>query len=261
MSALRSLRPTPALVVAMVALVAAMSGAAVALPGKATVSTNDIKKQAITKKLIAKGAVGSKQIIGKSIKGNRLKDGAVKDKQIADGTITGAKVADDTLTDAKSSDYDVIGDAGVVRVTATEAGTEAAAQAAAPETELFSKGGLTLYAKCFRDTTGAGTVFGEIYARTSASGALMQGTNIYPNNNATLLDTNTIEEDAELDTQTVAVADSGTIGEAESALVSADGATDLTVVTHIAVKQGSFAGGNGAFGDGNVCLFGGTISG
>ena len=55
----KSLRPTPALIVAMVALVAAMSGAAVALPGKGTVSTNDIKKGAITKKLLAKGAVGS----------------------------------------------------------------------------------------------------------------------------------------------------------------------------------------------------------
>ena len=155
----------------------------------------------------------------------------------------------------------MIGDAGVVKVTATEGATEAAAQAAAPETELFAKGGLTIYAKCFRDTTGAGTVHGEIYARTSASGAVLQGTDNLPASNATLLDTNTAEEDAEVDTQSIAVADSGSVGEAESVLISADGTTDLTVITHIAVKQGAFAGGNGAFGDGNVCLFGGEISG
>ncbi len=65
----RNARPTPALVVAMVALVAAMSGAAVALPGRSTVSTGDLKNHAATQEKIARGAVGSKQIIGKSTDG------------------------------------------------------------------------------------------------------------------------------------------------------------------------------------------------
>ena len=279
MNGLKNLRPTPALVVAMAALVMAMSGAAIALPGKATVQTNDIKKSAITKKLIAKGAVGSQQIIGKSIKGNRLKDGAVKDKQIAaatitngkladqtitnaklaDATITGAKVANDTLGDAKLSDHEVIGDGTAVRVAATEAPTAAGAQSAAPETPLFSKGQLSIYAKCFRDTT-TGTIFGEIYARTSANGAILQGFDTLPAGNATLLDTNTAEEDAEVEADSLAVADAGSVNEAEGVLIAANG-LDLTVMTHIAVKQGTFPGGNGAFGDGNVCLFGGEVSG
>jgi hypothetical protein len=270
LNGLRGMRPTPALIVAMVALVAALSGAAVALPGKGTVKKNDIANGAVTKKKIADAAVGSKQIIGKSIKGNRLKDGAVKakqiadatitDKKIADGTITGAKVADETLSDTKISDYDVLGDNAAVRVAATEAGSEAAAQAAAPETLLFSKGQVSLYAKCFRDTTGAGTVFGEVYARTTANGAILQGTDTLPSADATLLDTNTAEEDAEVDTETIATANAGNVGESEAVLIAPNGA-DHTVIIHTAVKQGSFAGGNGAFGDGNVCLFGGTVSG
>lgn len=256
----KTLRPTPALCVAMVALVAAMSGAAIALPGKSTVSTNDIKKGAITKKLIAKGAIGSQQIIGKSIKGNRIKDGGIKEKQIADATITGAKVADDGLSDKNISDYEVIGDGSFVKLTATEDATLAGALAAAPETVLFTKGQLTLYAKCYRDTT-AGITEGGIYARTTTNGAILQGaaTNL-PGNNATLLDTATAEADRAVDLQSVTNADSGTVGESESVLIGADG-TDLQILDHIAVKQGTFAGGNGAFGDGNVCLFGGEISG
>ncbi len=37
--------------------------------------------------------------------------------------------------------------------------------------------------------------------------------------------------------------------------------TAFNVLTYIAVKQGTFPTGNGAFGDGNVCLFGGTLTG
>lgn len=256
----KTLRPTPALLVAMVALVAAMSGAAIALPGKGTVSTNDIKKGAITKKLIAKGAVGSQQIIGKSIKGNRIKDAGIKAKQIADATITGKQVADDGLSDKNISDYEVIGDGSFVKLTATEAPTLAGALAAAPETVLFSKGQLTLYAKCYRDTT-AGSIEGGIYARTTANGAILQGVGpALPAGNSTLLDTTTAEADRAVDLQLTAVADAGAVGESEGVLIGADG-TDLHILSHIAVKQGTFAGGNGAFADGNVCLFGGQISG
>jgi hypothetical protein len=101
---------------------------------------------------------------------------------------------------------------------------------------------------------------GEIYARTTANGAILQGTDTLPLGDATLLDTTTAEEDREVDTQSVAVADAGTVGEAESVLIAPDG-TDLHFDSHIAVKQGTFAGGNGAFGDGNVCLFGGVVAG
>lgn len=266
----KSLRPTPALIVAMTALVVAMSGAAIALPGKSSVHKNDIEDGAVTSKKIADGAVGSRQIQGKSIKGNRLKDGAVKekqiadatitDKQIADATITGKQVADGGLSDKNLNDYEVIGDGSFVKLTATEAATPAAAQAAAPETILFSKGQLTLYAKCFRDTT-AGEIRGAIYARSTANGAILQGAGTdLPNANAVLLDTTTTEDNRAVDIQSNTVANAGTVGESESVLIGADG-TDLQILSHIAVKQGTFPGGNGAFGDGNVCIFGGEISG
>jgi hypothetical protein len=258
MTRLSRVRPSPALIVAMIALVMAMSGAAVALPGRGDVESNDIEKDAVKSKHIAKNAVRSQEVQGKSLKGNDLKDGAIDNKQLKEDAVDSAKVEAGGLNDSDLADYEVLGES-FVRVTATEAATEAAAQAAAPETQLFSKGQVSIYAKCFRDT-GAGITFGEIYARTTANGAILQGNDNLPSGNATLLDTTTAEEDRELDTQTETIADAGSVGEAEGVLIAPDG-TDLHILTHIAVKQGTFAGGNGAFGDGNVCLFGGSVSG
>src|SRR5262245_46306011 len=64
--------PSPALVVALVALVAAMTGAAAALPGQNTVTSGDIKRE----------AVRSKHIKGHSLRGSDVQRDALKGKQI-----------------------------------------------------------------------------------------------------------------------------------------------------------------------------------
>jgi hypothetical protein len=50
-------RPSPAMVVAVIALVAALGGAAVALPGRNSVRSNDIKRHNVKLSDIARGAV------------------------------------------------------------------------------------------------------------------------------------------------------------------------------------------------------------
>ena len=130
MSKFSGLRPSPALVVALAALVAAMSGAAIALPGKNTVQRNDIKNGAVSGKKIARGAITSKQIKGKSVRGNRLKDKAIKAKQIADDAIGSAQVAENGLNTSDLSDVKVF---AVGPVAATGGGDAAAARAAAPK--------------------------------------------------------------------------------------------------------------------------------
>lgn len=250
-------RPSPSMLVAVIALVMAMSGAAVALPGKGKVKSNDIAKGVVKSKHIAKNAVRSKQVLGKSLKGNDLRDQTIKSKQIADDAVTGQQVATDSLDDSDIADYEAL---ALARVEATGGATAAAARTAAPETALFTKGPFTVYAKCFRDTA-AGETTGEIYARTSADDAILQGADNLPDNDATLLDADTPEVDAVVDDQTVADPDAGTIGEAENVLISGDGATSLHYLSYIGVKQGTFADGNGAFGEGNACVFGGTVTG
>jgi hypothetical protein len=266
------LRQTPALIVAMIALVAAMSGAAAALPGKEVVKKNDLARGAVTSKAIAAGAVGSKQIAGKSIKGNRLKEKAVKAKQIADkavtaaqiadGTITSQQVADEGLSSSNIDDYAVIAgaDGNLVRLTATDGASEAAARTAAPATELFKKGQFTISAKCFRDTA-LDETFAEIYIATAANGAIFDGEDDLGGGPAAIdfLNTDTLEVDRELDSISAA-GTTAQIDESEFTAVAPDG-THLVGQTTVAAKNGNLAAGNGVYGAGNVCLFGGEIAG
>src|SRR5688572_27291697 len=57
MRKLRRLRPSPALVLAFVALFVVLSGAAVALPGKKSVDKNDLKKNVVKSKNIKNNQV------------------------------------------------------------------------------------------------------------------------------------------------------------------------------------------------------------
>ena len=187
-----------------------------------------------------------------------IKRAAVTKPKLAAGAVTGDKVADDTLNDTKMSDYEIVG-GSFIRVTATEAATLDGAQTAAPETVLYSKGQATVYAKCFRDSA-AGEIRGEIYARTTADGAVMAGTDDLPNADANLLNTGTIEEDRELDTENVTVANTADIDESEGMLGTPDGTT-VQLLTTAGTKQGTLPTGNGLFGDGNVCLFHAAVMG
>ncbi len=283
MDSLNHLRPTPALIVAMTALVLALSGGAIAAKDK--IQTADIAKGAVTTNKIADGAVTSRQIAGKTIKGNRIKDGGVKAEQIADGaisgakladggisgakladgTITGAKVADDTLDDENMSDYEVIGDNALIRVTATDGATAAAARVAAPEIPLYQKGQLRIYGKCFR-ATGTDELFGVMYIATSAPGAILDSS---PGDAlqggptaADFLNPNTLEEDRELADETVTGTDTEfRLADDDAWRAFAPDGTSLAGVPSLAVKNGNLPGGNGVYGAGNVCLFGGAITG
>ena len=73
-------KPTPAMAVAFVALLAALSGTAVALPGKNSVDSGDIK---------------NKTIRGKDLRGNAVTSGKVKNNNL-----TGTDMRDDSLTGA-----------------------------------------------------------------------------------------------------------------------------------------------------------------
>ena len=75
MTTLKRLRPTPGALIGTIALVFALSGAAVAADG--TVQTNDIAKKAVTGSKIAKDAVKSGKIL----------DGKIKAKDLAEGVI------------------------------------------------------------------------------------------------------------------------------------------------------------------------------
>jgi len=81
------LRPSPALVVAVLALVVALGGTSYAA---AKIGSPDIKNNSIK----------STDIKDNSLKGKDVKDGSLDGKDVADGGLTGADVADGSLTRA-----------------------------------------------------------------------------------------------------------------------------------------------------------------
>jgi hypothetical protein len=87
---LRRLRPTPGALIAMIALVFAMTGAAVAAD---KVTTNEIAKKAVTGPKIARDAVKSGKIVDGKVKAKDLEPGIVP--ELAHGRVNkdGATVA------------------------------------------------------------------------------------------------------------------------------------------------------------------------
>ncbi len=110
--------PSPAAVIAIVALVFAVSGVAVALPGKNSVATKDIKKNAVTAAKIKNGAVTE----------GKLADGAVGTAKIGNDAVTGAKVNEATLGKVPLATKADSADSAAVAAKATSA--ESAAKAA-----------------------------------------------------------------------------------------------------------------------------------
>jgi len=86
----RTGRPSPALVVALIALVAALAGTAAALPGRNGVDKNDIQKNAVRSKHIKKNAVRSKHIKNGQVKAADLRANSVRSAKIADGSVAAA---------------------------------------------------------------------------------------------------------------------------------------------------------------------------
>ena len=118
------LRPSPAAVIAVVALVFAVSGVAVALPGKNTVASKDIKKNAVTAAKIKNGSVTEPKI----------GDGAVGTSKLGNDAVTGAKVNEATLGKVPSATKADSADTAV-KATTAETATKATAATDAAELE------------------------------------------------------------------------------------------------------------------------------
>lgn len=97
MHKLNRLRPSPAMAVSVVALVAALSGTALALPGKNSVQSNDIKKNAVTAAKIKKNAVRASEIKKNAVTKSEIKQNAVTGSKVADNSLTGSDVNESTL--------------------------------------------------------------------------------------------------------------------------------------------------------------------
>lgn len=94
-------RPSVGTVISVVALVFALAGSAIALPGKNNVDANDIKKNAVKTKALKNGAVKKSKLGNGSVTTAKLADGAVTTPKIAANAVDSGRIADNAVTSAK----------------------------------------------------------------------------------------------------------------------------------------------------------------
>jgi hypothetical protein len=82
-----SRRPSPAMAVAFLALLAALSGTAIALPGTATVDSGDLRNN----------SVRSKDVRNNNLRGGDVRNGSLRGTDVANDSLTGLDVNESTL--------------------------------------------------------------------------------------------------------------------------------------------------------------------
>ena len=99
-------RQAPALVISLVALFAALSGAALALPGTDTVNSGDIKDNKVKSVDLKDGAaVTTDDVVDESLTGTDVQDNTIASSDVTDETLLSNDIADQAITGA-----DVAGD-------------------------------------------------------------------------------------------------------------------------------------------------------
>jgi hypothetical protein len=146
-------KPSPAMAVAFIALLAALSGTAIALPGRNTVDSGDIKKGAVKRSEIGRNAVTGAKIRNGTVSGADARNGSFTGSDIDESTLgqvpsantaDSANTANSANTAANATSADTAGSVGGL----TFRSFKFAPTAPAPATEVFNFGGLVLTATC-----------------------------------------------------------------------------------------------------------------
>jgi hypothetical protein len=104
MKRLRSLSH-PGVVLGVIALIVALSGTAIALPGKDRVTKNDIRARAVAKSEIRANAVGTSEVRDNAVGGSEIADGSVRGAEVDEaslGKVPSAAQADSAATAANA---------------------------------------------------------------------------------------------------------------------------------------------------------------
>jgi hypothetical protein len=149
-------RPSPALIVAIIALVAALTGTAWAALGKNSVGSKQLKKNAVTTAKIKNNAVTTGKIKDNAVIGSKIKDGSITGSKVnlaTLGTVPNAASAGTAANLAGQQNFFARLNVGQVQVIATN-------------------GAVSLVAACEQ---GGGNDVIRIYGQTTAPGSILAG--------------------------------------------------------------------------------------
>jgi len=91
-------RPSPAMVVAFIALCVALAGTATALPGRSRVKKDDISRAAVRSKHIYQNAVRTKHIKARNVTRSRIAKRSINSDLVGKDAITGENIVESSLT-------------------------------------------------------------------------------------------------------------------------------------------------------------------
>lgn len=258
---LRIRRPSPAMLVACVALVFAMAGTTWAVTSLPTnsVGTAQLRTSAVTNTKLAPASVGNEKLRSNSVTDDKVAPNAITGSDVKDGWLKGIDLKTNTLTGAQISESKLGTVPTASRANAVTGLTflksahlsEGSDEAGAPMTVLGTRGDLTIYGKCFKDTDGTSTD-ARIYFSVAAG-----HTAVYNTGAAGYVTSTTPEPQRVLQT---AKATTGTVdGGGTSAIFRATtGTTTISgLIGDVFAKNGTVTGGDGPFGPGNSCILGG----
>ena len=236
------LRPSPAMVVAIIALVLAAGGVGYAA---STINGKVLKNRSVA---------------GKKLKKNTLTGTEIRESKL--GKVPKAKSADtalhantaDNATNAISANS--AGGVSTMSFHATQIVSAAADFTSAPQIPLGSKGPFSFYGKCY--VTGASQVEATTYiASTSNTGMFDTQAE-----NGGYVTPSTPEDSRKLQRVTTLAANTFNAGDGDKDFMATDGSTTIYgIVGLAAAKSGSPPEGDGPFGAGNRCMFGEVIFG
>ena len=243
-------RPSPAAAIAFVALLAALSGTAIALPGKNTVDSGDIKN----------GAVTSKDIKNNGVRSGDVRNSTLAGADVRNDSLTGADVNESTLGQVPSANSANTANTANTASTATRASTAGSVDGRIPFRVMLStgqsqtiaqNGAISLVAQC-NDLGPEDQA--RILAATSSNGAIVQGAeddHTGPGDGSTLLDSTTAADDRELVEISDAAGDVNFEDDYDGSYVVAPNGKVLTLGAETTALGLNFAGA--------TCFFAGVV--
>jgi hypothetical protein len=170
MSRILRRRPSPSMIVALVALSVALAGTATALPGRARVKKDDISRAAVRSVHIKSRAIQSKHIRSRAVTRSKIARRAVSSSEVGQDALTGTNIVESSLTTVPSA-TNATNAANAANAATVNGRTVEKFSFLAPggtgATTVLSLNGLTLVATC---ATGPNL---SVVAGTSVAGALI----------------------------------------------------------------------------------------
>jgi hypothetical protein len=164
MSRIMKRRPSPAMVVAFIALGVALAGTANALPGKNRVRKDDIARAAVRTQHIYKNAVRTKHIRARNVTRSKIARRAINSDLVGQDALTGANIVESSLSTVPNASK--VNNRSVEKIAFVAA-------AGTGGTQVLNLNGLTISAAC-----SAGPAL-SVSATTAVSGALIHSGGTY----------------------------------------------------------------------------------